>query len=159
VLLSYLDAVRCSQAATPESTVGVEPTPPDIDAIVGGGYTTRASGLTVLISDLMSPTWDKALFRLASRAGDVVVLHTLSPQELRPALGGDVRLIDRESGARVPLTLNNDAIRLYGHRLTEWERRVESFCSRHGLIYVLVDTGESLESLLFDTLRRRRVVR
>ncbi|MBV9169155.1 MAG: DUF58 domain-containing protein, partial [Chloroflexi bacterium] len=101
---------------------------------------------------------EKALFRLAKR-GEAVVLHTLSPQELRPALGGDVRLIDRESGARVPLTLNNDAIRLYGQRLAEWKRAVESFCARHGLTYVPIDTGDSLEALLFDTLRRRHVVR
>jgi uncharacterized protein (DUF58 family) len=158
-LLGYLDGVRAAQPSTPEATAGVEPEPPDLDAILGSAYTTRATGLTVLISDLLSPTWEKALFRLASRAGDVVVLHTLSPQELRPALGGDVRLIDRESGARVPLTLNNDALRLYAQRLGEWQRQVESFCSRHGLNYVRVDTGEPFESLLFDTLRRRRVVR
>jgi uncharacterized protein (DUF58 family) len=157
-LLTFLDNVSSAQTETPEATAGVTPSPPDLDATLATSYVTRSAGLSVLISDLLSPTWEKALFRLASR-GEVVVLHTLSPQELRPALGGDVRLIDRESGARVPLTLNNDAIRLYAQRLAEWQRAVESFCARHGVTYVPIDTSESLESLLFDTLRRRRVVR
>ena len=124
-----------------------------------GTFTSRAGGLVVLISDLLSPSWEKALARLAGRSGEVVVLHTLSPQELRPTLGGDVRLIDRESGAAVSVTLNNDAIRLYGQRLDEWRRTVESFCARHGLGYVPIDTETPLESVVFDTLRRRGVVR
>jgi hypothetical protein len=99
------------------------------------------------------------LARLASRSGEVVVLHTLSPQELRPTLGGDVRLIDRESGAAVSVTLNNDAIRLYSQRLDEWRRTVESFCARHGVGYVPIDTATSIETLVFDVLRRRGVVR
>ena len=97
----------------------------------------------MLVSDLLSPTWEKALARLAARTGEVVVLHTLSPQELRPTLGGDVRLIDRESGAAVSVTLNNDAIRLYGQRLDEWRRTVESFCARHGMGYVPIDTAHA----------------
>ena len=157
-LLAYLDGAVSAQSETPEATAGVTPNPPDLEAVLTSGYGSRSAGLTVLISDLLSPTWEKALFRLA-RGGEAVVLHTLSPQELRPALGGDVRLIDRESGARVPLTLNNDAIRLYAQRLAEWQRAIESFCARHGVTYVPIDTGDSLETLLFDTLRRRRVVR
>ena len=86
------------------------------------------------------------------------MLHTLSPQELRPTLGGDVRLIDRESGAAISVTLNNDAIRLYGHRLSEWRHTIESFCARHGMGYVPIDTAIPLETLVFDTLRRRGVV-
>jgi hypothetical protein len=122
-------------------------------------FTNRGGGLAIFLSDLLSPTWEKALTRLAARASELVVLHVLSPQELRPTLGGDVRLIDRESGAAVSVTLNNDAIRLYGQRLDDWRRTIESFCARHGMGYVPIDTATPIESLVFDTLRRRGVVR
>jgi hypothetical protein len=112
-----------------------------------------------LLSDLLSPSWERALAKLAGRSGEVAVLHTLSPQELRPALGGDVRLIDRETGAAVSVTLNNDAIRLYGQRLDEWRGNVESFCSRHGMCYVPIDTSQPIETVVFDLLRRRGLVR
>jgi hypothetical protein len=88
-----------------------------------------------------------------------VILHVLSPQELRPELGGDVRLIDRETGAAVPVTLNTDAIRLYGQRLTDWRNRVEFFCARHAMAYVPIDTAVPVETVVFDVLRRRGVVR
>jgi hypothetical protein len=156
-MLSFIEDVRPSQSSTPV-VLGAPATPPDLDQSLGT-FTNRGGGLVVLLSDLLSPTWEKALTRLAGRSGEVVVLHTLSPQELRPALGGDVRLIDRESGAAVSVTLNNDAIRLYSQRLEEWRRTLESFCGRHGMGYVPIDTATPIETLLFETLRRRGVVR
>ena len=155
-MLSFIEELKPAQATTPLSFG--QNIPPDLEQIVGS-FTSRAGGLIVLVSDLLSPSWDRALTRLAGRSGDVVVLHTLAPQELRPMLGGDVRLIDRESGAAVSVTLNNDAIRLYGQRLDEWRRTVESFCARHGIGYVPIDTSTALEHLIFDVLRRRGVVR
>jgi uncharacterized protein (DUF58 family) len=155
-MLSFIDDFKPAQLTTPIlAGLGA---PADLEQSLGT-FTSRAGGLVVLISDLLSPSWEKALARLAGRPGDLVVLHTLSPQELRPTLGGDVRLIDRESGAAVSVTLNNDAIRLYGQRLTEWRRTVESFCARHGMGYVPIDTETPLETIVFDTLRRRGVVR
>jgi len=155
-MLSFLDDFKSSQTATP--LVDGFHTPPDLEQALNS-FTSRASGLVILLSDLLSPSWEKSLGRLAGRAGEVVVLHTLAPQELRPALGGDVGLIDRETGAAISVTLNNDAIRLYGQRLDEWRRKVESFCARHGMCYVAVDTSQPLETLVFDILRRRGVVR
>ena len=155
-MLSFIDEFKPAQLNTP-ILVGLN-APPNLDQSLGT-FTSRAGGLVMLVSDLLSPSWERALARLAGRSGEVVVLHTLSPQELRPTLGGDVRLIDRESGAAVSVTLNNDAIRLYGQRLDEWRRTVESFCARHGVGYVPIDTATSLESLVFDVLRRRGVVR
>jgi uncharacterized protein (DUF58 family) len=154
-MLSFIEDFRPVQATTP-ILAGLN-APPDLEQSLAS-FTSRTAGLVVLVSDLLSPTWQKALARLAARSGEVIVLHTLSPQELRPALGGDVRLIDRESGAAVSVTLNNDAIRLYGQRLDEWRRTVESFCSRHGMGYVPIDTETPIESLVFDVLRRRGIV-
>jgi len=154
-MLSFIEDFRPAQANTP-LLAGMN-APPDLEQSLAT-FTSRAGGLVVLVSDLLSPSWEKALARLAARPGEVVVLHTLSPQELRPTLGGDVRLIDRESGAAVSVTLNNDAIRLYGQRLDEWRRKVESFCGRHGMGYVPIDTEVPIETLVFDVLRRRGIV-
>ncbi len=156
-MLSFLEEFRATQTLTPLVGAGIN-APPDIEQTLNS-FTTRTSGLIVLLSDLLSPSWERALSRLAGRSGEVVVLHTLAPQELRPALGGDVRLIDRETGGAVSVTLNNDAIRIYGQRLDEWRRQVESFCARHGMCYVPIDTSTPLETLVFDVLRRRGVVR
>jgi uncharacterized protein (DUF58 family) len=156
-MLSFMDEFKPAQTVTPV-IFGTPASPPDMEQSLTA-FTNRGGGLVVLLSDLLSPTWEKALSRLAARPGEVVVLHVLSPQELRPTLGGDVRLIDRESGAAVSVTLNNDAIRMYGQRLADWRRTIESFCARHGMGYVPIDTASPVETLVFDTLRRRGVVR
>jgi uncharacterized protein (DUF58 family) len=155
-MLNFMEDFKPVQQSTP-LLPGMN-APPDLEQSLST-FTSRSGGLVILVSDLLSPSWEKALSRLAARAGEVVVLHTLSPQELRPTLGGDVRLIDRESGAAVSVTLNNDAIRLYSQRLDDWRRTVESFCARHGMGYVPVDTEMPLETLTFDVLRRRGIVR
>jgi uncharacterized protein (DUF58 family) len=156
-MLNFVEDFRPAQTVTP-AIFGAPVSSPDLDQSLAT-FTSRKGGLVVLFSDLLSPTWEKALARLAARSSEVVVMHTLSPQELRPTLGGDVRLIDRESGAAVSVTLNNDAIRLYGQRLADWRRTIESFCARHGMGYVPLDTAVPIESLVFDVLRRRGVVR
>jgi hypothetical protein len=155
-MLNFVEEFKPTQASTPV-VFGTPDNPPDLDQSLAS-FTSRSGGLIVLLSDLLSPTWEKALGRLAVRSSEAVVMHTLSPQELRPTLGGDVRLIDRESGAAVSVTLNNDAIRLYGQRLADWRRTIESFCGRHGMGYVPVDTSVPIETLVFDVLRRRGVV-
>ena len=71
----------------------------------------------------------------------------------------DLKVTTLDGKAAGSVTLNNDAIRLYSQRLDEWRRTVESFCARHGVGYVPIDTATSLESLVFDVLRRRGVVR
>src|SRR5215211_2345280 len=145
-MLSFMDDFKPVQTATP--VLAGFNAPPDLEQSLNT-FTSRVGGLVILISDLLSPVWERALARLASRSGEVVVLHTLAPQELRPTLGGDVRLIDRENGAAVAVTLNNDAIRIYGQRLDEWRRTVESFCARHRMGYVPVDTSMPIETLVF----------
>ncbi|MGI9147514.1 MAG: DUF58 domain-containing protein [Chloroflexota bacterium] len=154
-MLRFMEDFRPAQANTPVLTSKTRH--PDLEQSLAS-FTSRTGGLVVLLSDLLSPSWDRALARLASRPAEVVVLHMLSPQELRPTLGGDVRLIDRESGAAVSVTLNNDAIRLYGQRLDDWKRTVESFCARRGMGYVPIDTATPVETLVFDILRRRGIV-
>src|SRR5205823_387148 len=79
--LSFIEEFRPAQLATPV-VFGERASPPDLDQSLVT-FTNRGGGLVVLLSDLLSPTWEKALTRLASRSGEVVVLHILSPQELR----------------------------------------------------------------------------
>ena len=57
-------------------------------------------GLTVLISDLLTPEWERGVSRLPARGGDLVVVHVLSRRELKPELYGDLEIIDRETKQR-----------------------------------------------------------
>jgi uncharacterized protein (DUF58 family) len=119
----------------------------------------REPGLAILISDLLTPKFELGIRRLLDRHFEVVVLQVLAPEEAEPPMSGDLTLIDRESGAEVPITLNQEAVERYRRRFAEWSSGVERFCGRHQVIFQRLLSDERLEHVLFDTLRRRGVLR
>lgn len=116
-------------------------------------------GLTALVSDLMTPEWETALERLPARGGDVVVVHVLATEDLRPSLTGDVELVDAEGGRRVAVTLGTDAVAAYEQVVTAWADGVADRCHRAGLGYVRVLADEDLADVLFAGWRAAGVVR
>jgi uncharacterized protein (DUF58 family) len=131
----------------------------DLDAALDA-YARRAeAGQAILISDLLTPKFEQGIRRLLDRRHEVTILHVLAPEEVHPPMAGDLTLIDRETGDEVAITLSQEALDRYEERFRTWTRGVESFCSRHDVIYQRIQTGERLEVVLFDHLRRRGILR
>ncbi len=116
-------------------------------------------GLTVVISDLLTPEWEAALGRLPSRGGDVVVVQVLDPEELRPTMAGDLELVDRESGGRVAVSLAAEVVEQYERLAAAWVERVATRCRQVGAGYVRLLTTDDLESTLLGAWRTAGVVR
>jgi uncharacterized protein (DUF58 family) len=120
----------------------------------------RAGGLAIIISDLMSPDgYEDGLDALLQAGLDVIVLQVLSPQELEPAQGGDVELVDAETGEIVEVSLTPRMIGIYRERLDRWCAEAEEACGRRGITYCRVTTDMPIETLLLDQLRRVGVLR
>jgi len=118
----------------------------------------RGSGPLLLLSDLMDPGYLDALRDLAGTRCQLSVLHILSPEELDPEVAPDARLVDNETGQGVEVTGDDDLVERYRARLVDWQAEIGTFVSRRGGAYVVVPSDLDLADLLFDTLRRRRVV-
>ena len=118
----------------------------------------RGRGPLILISDLMDPGYADALRDLAGTRCQLSVLHVLAPEELDPDVPPDARLVDNETGAGIEVTGDDDLVDRYRTRLAEWQEELATFCSRRGGAYVSVPSDLDLADLLFDVLRRRRVV-
>ncbi len=116
-------------------------------------------GLTILISDLLTGEWDEGLTRLPARGGDLAVVHVLAAEEVRPALVGDLDLVDRETGARVSVSLSPDALRRYERLAIEWADRVALRARRVGAAYVRVLDDDDVEPLLLGAWRAAGVLR
>lgn len=115
-------------------------------------------GPMVLISDLFDPAADRALSELAGTRCELSVLHVLADDELEPPLEGDLRLVDRETGAVVDVTADLGTIDAYKTRLAAWQEDLATACQRRGAAYVPVASSLGLADLVFAELRRRRVV-
>lgn len=117
------------------------------------------AGPLLLCSDLMDAGWQDALKALTTRPFEVTVLHILAPQELRPDLDGDFRLLDAEGGDPVEVSADPQLMRRYDESLRSWQGEVERYCSSHSMGYFAVDTSTPVEDLVLSSMRTRGVLR
>ena len=116
-------------------------------------------GATVIISDLLTPSWETAIDRLPARGGDVTVLHVLAQEELHPSLIGDLDVVDAESGDHVAVSLSLDTVRAYREVVDQWLREAASRCRSRGANYLRVMAEEPIEDVLLRGWREQGLVR
>ena len=115
---------------------------------------SREAGLAVLVSDLMDPGgYERGLKALLERRFDVHVIHVLAPEEMNPAFGGDLRLLDAETDELRDLTLDGEALRSYQQRLREFLDRAEQFCRGNEITYHRVVTDTPVEEFMLRQLK------
>ena len=124
-------------------------------AISGG-----RAGLVVLISDLLSPAgYVDGVTALAARGHEVAVIHTLSPDEIEPPLGGDLRLLDVETGDPQEITIDGGMRALYRRRLAAWRDEIQATCRARDVHYVPVETDTPFDRVVLYDLRRAGLLR
>jgi uncharacterized protein (DUF58 family) len=128
---------------------------PALRQLVGEG-TTR--GALVLVSDLLSPDFGKALDGLGVGSGGIV-LHVLGQEELDPSLAGDLRLADSESGGEVEVSTSEDAMRRYRQALESFATEAAARARRAGLDYVLVPATTDAPMQVLGALARTEALR
>jgi uncharacterized protein (DUF58 family) len=116
-------------------------------------------GMTVVVSDLLTPEWEEGLTRLPARGGDLVIVHVLSSDELAPDLVGDLDLVDVETGARVPVSLSADALRRYEKLARAWADGIAHRCRQLNAGYVRVLDDDDLERVLLGAWRAAGILR
>jgi hypothetical protein len=114
----------------------------------------REAGLAVVVSDLMDEGgYERGLKALLERRFDVHVIHLLAAEEMHPSFGGDLRLVDAETGALRDLTLDGEALRVYRQRLRDFLERAEQFCLRREISYHRVVTEAPVEEFVLRQLK------
>jgi uncharacterized protein (DUF58 family) len=118
------------------------------------------SGIMIVLSDfLFKEGFDTGLRRLMARQYDLYVIQVLSPQELSPEISGDLKLVDIEDADAAEITVSGALLKYYKRTLTAYCNELKDFCTRRGATYVLVNSGDPVESLVLNYLRRIRLLR
>ena len=121
---------------------------------------TRRPGLTLIISDMFSPTgYVDGLNALLSRGHEVAFLHVLAPEEITPPLVGDLRLIDVETGAAQEVTVDASMRGIYQQRLSAWRDEIREECLRRGAYYFPLVTDAPWERVILSDMRRVGLVK
>jgi uncharacterized protein (DUF58 family) len=118
------------------------------------------SGIMIVLSDFFFKAgFDAGLRRLMARQYDLYVIQVLSPQELSPDISGDLKLIDIEDADTAEITVSGALLKYYKRNLNAYCNELKDFCARRGATYVLVNSADSVESLVLNYLRRIRLLR
>ena len=115
-------------------------------------------GLTVVLSDLLTPEW-RSLVQLRASGSDLTILHILCEDDLDPEFSGDLELVDRELGERLTVSVTDDVAETYRTRVRSWRDEVARAARGAGASYQTVDAGDDVEVLLLQTWRETGVLR
>lgn len=115
-------------------------------------------GITVVLSDLLTPEW-RSLVQLRSSGSDVAIVHILCRDDLDPDYAGDLDLIDTEEGNRLTVSITEDVARSYRGRVDRWIKEIIAASHGVGARYIPVDAEDDVEGILLADWRREGLLR
>lgn len=142
-LLRYLDALEPSGAT-------------DLSRAVDE-FLARAPrpGLVVVLSDFLDPGgFARPLDRLLAERHEPVLFHLLDREELDPTPGGDLTLVDSETGRTVEVSLDERAVRAYRARLEAFVAELASWSKKRGVFYGRIGGERAFDDVLIEYLSR-----
>lgn len=120
----------------------------------------KRRGLLVVLSDLFDPQgYESGLLLARHHRIQTFLIHILADEELTPALSGDLRLVDVETGRAVEVTADAEALRAYGEARDAYFRDVERFCYRHGIDYLRTASSVPPDALVLRYLRQGGLIK
>lgn len=129
--------------------------------LVGGLRQFRPSrdrrGLVFLISDLFghSPeTATESLLQATRWPAETHVIHVLHPQEARPDLEGEIRLVDVETGEARRCWLTRREVARYVEAFAAFQEDVRRFCMQRRIDYFPWNTDQPFEDTFLELLGR-----
>jgi uncharacterized protein (DUF58 family) len=118
--------------------------------------TRRGKGVMLIISDfLIKEGYEDGLRLMLGQGYDVYAIQVLSPQEIEPTLGGDLRLKDCEDGDLAELTITAPLLKKYKATVQAYCNRFREFCQSRGITPLTVPSDTAVDVLVLEYLRRR----
>ena len=71
----------------------------------------------------------------------------LAPEEERPEVAGDLKLVDVEDGAMTEITVTERLLRDYRHQLDGYSGGLADFCLKRGMTFLRASSRDSVEDV------------
>jgi hypothetical protein len=117
-------------------------------------------GMTVVVSDFMAADaegaaadWAPAMAALAGRRQEPVLWQVLAPDEERPFITGDLKLIDPETGRDREITITPAVVADYERSLAALRSRLARSAEAAGGRFVASDSAANLEQAMLAGLK------
>jgi len=120
---------------------------------------SHENGLVVVISDFLGPGFRDGVARLRHRGYEIVVIQTLTPEEIRPSDTGALQFVDVESLRQETMTVGHVTLAEYEDRFREHQLSLANFLRERTVPYFVAPTDRPVERLIHEDLRRGGVLK
>ncbi len=115
----------------------------------------KRRGLAVILSDLYDPVgFERGINVLRYNRFEPFVLHIVDPREARPALRGDVRVYDCETGDEREVTVTAKVLDRYAEAYDQYLDEIRRFCTSRQVSYFRADVSVPFDELILRVFRR-----
>lgn len=119
----------------------------------------KRRGLAILLSDLYDPAgFEAGINVLRYNKFEPFVLHLVDRSEARPALRGDVRVYDCETGEEREVTVTARVLDKYKEAYEAYLEEIKLFCTAKQVPYVNADIVVPFDEMVLRVLRRGGMV-
>jgi uncharacterized protein (DUF58 family) len=119
----------------------------------------KRRGLAILLSDLYDPAgFDAGINVLRYNKFEPFVLHLIDQHDARPALRGDVRVYDCETGDEREVTITSRVLEKYREAYESYLNDIRQFCTSKQVPYVPADISVPFDDMVLRVLRRGGMV-
>ncbi len=115
--------------------------------------TVKHKGVAIVFSDFFDSSWQAGVKALLARGFQVSLIQTLSEDEIKPALLGDLRIIDSETGESKEMSVNPQLQQRYVQAFQQFCGEIESFSHRYGVDYLRAASSMPIEQIVLQHLR------
>jgi uncharacterized protein (DUF58 family) len=122
--------------------------------------TRQGKGVMVVLSDFFfKEGYEQGLRMLVGRGYDLFCVQILSPQELEPEIGGDLRLKDVEDADTAEVTISAPLLSRYKANMAAYCDQLRTFCARRDMTFLSVRSDTPADVIVLDYLRSRGMLR
>jgi len=115
----------------------------------------KRRGLAVLFSDMYDPAgFEAGINMLRFNKFEPYVVEVVDPAEARPALKGDVRIYDCETGEERELTVTESMLDRMQQAAADYRASIERFCVQKQVPYFPADVNTPFDELVLRVFRR-----
>ncbi len=119
----------------------------------------KSRGISVIISDFFTAgSIDEVIKYLAFKKQQIILIQVLTDDEVSPQLGGQVRLVDSETGEEMNLTITPKLLKTYELKLKSLQSRIQASTKKYGGAFFQISTSDSLEKIVFEDFAREGIV-
>ncbi|OLS03272.1 DUF58 domain-containing protein [Tissierella creatinophila] len=115
-------------------------------------------GISVIISDMFTDNFETAIKYLSYMNQNIIVIHTLSKEELKPKYVGDIRFIDSETKEGKDVTITLETLVAYEKTLDSFLSNIKETCTKYGCFYSLIE-NDDIEEIIFNNLINTGILR